>query len=239
MRLDQPSASWSGLRAVRAWRSPARAVGRWFRVAICCGTVTPLFAPGEAVSTPWGSIAAGTNDGLQAAALVLGGTIGYLRYIRGRLLHASLVLTVEADLVEIAGRDALSVTTGISNAGTLRMGFRPNGEERVTVYCLSEQQWQAEPDGAAEQWTTAAPSVTWDQLIDNDGFKDLTIDYEPGDAVKTTRLVALPPGNWVAYKICFHVDSAARMIARSQRPYRWDTSTLLIRRPDEPHLDTR
>lgn len=71
----------------------------------------------------WTTIADTVVGGLTLFAILLGGAIGYARYLRGRISHAKLDLDVIVELYHLGDVDALKIATSIKNDGNCRIAF--------------------------------------------------------------------------------------------------------------------
>ena len=55
---------------------------------------------------------------------------------------------------------------------------------------------------------------------------------EPGEEVKKCRLVPIPRGNWVAYRVTLDVKSCAHMIWTAKEPKSWQTHQIILEQPN-------
>lgn len=93
-------------------------------------------------STPlWIDVVGAIADIVTMVAIVLGGFIGYMRYLRGRISHSKLDLDVLLERCQLGGRDALKVVASIKNDGTCRVGFPPITTQQIQVSACYRQAW--------------------------------------------------------------------------------------------------
>jgi hypothetical protein len=72
--------------------------------------------------TWWLAIDAATKL-VTTGGLILGGAVGYNRYLRGRVPHAKCDLELQAKVVSVDGGQALEVQVIVKNAGQCRLLF--------------------------------------------------------------------------------------------------------------------
>lgn len=187
---------------------------------------TPTPTAPVASSADWKDVIAVVNDSLRTAAVLIGGGFAYFKYVHGRIHYPSLTLGLEAKIIKIDQHNSLSLATKITNSGTYRMVFDMGCHQQLTVHCLEKQQWVAGCNGPRLPWS-ATDRIVWDQLVDDNGFRDLTAQIEPGESVSSSWVVRLPPGDWVAYRVTLRADARTKMLRRTSSPIRWVTRTVV------------
>lgn len=109
----------------------------------------------------WTTIADTVVGGLTLSAILLGGAIGYARYLRGRISHAKLDLDVIVELCHLGDVDALKIATSIKNDGTCRIAFPINETvQQIQVFVCLGRRWEQ-----ACQYLVAPP---WKLLLSED-----------------------------------------------------------------------
>ena len=126
---------------------------------------------------------------LTLGALVLGGGVGYLRYLRGRVFHAKLDLELEFEVVPVGSGLGLKVAATVMNAGTCRVTFPAESVQEIQVSACYPAAW------AASCATSVPP--TWDAaLYYKEDFGSVFADrlmkeLEPGQ--RFVRSLLVPP----------------------------------------------
>jgi hypothetical protein len=58
--------------------------------------------------------------------------------------------------------------------------------------------------------------------------RDVAEELEPGEQLRRSVLVPLPPGSWWAYRVSLQVDARPQGLFRTLDPFTWKTESLLI-----------
>jgi hypothetical protein len=174
----------------------------------------------------WKDVIAAVNDTIRTVAIVVGGVFAYVRFLRGRVLHPKLTLSLECKLVKLNGEGAMQVTAAWLNSGSFRMIFSESCDATLTVYAIDRAVW-SKPTEAGEILWTAGKHRELDLLI-KEGVKQADIVLEPGEGYETTALVPLPTGPWVAYRVDLSVVSCPRMVWKTREPLIWEQNTIVL-----------
>lgn len=174
----------------------------------------------------WKDVIAAANDTIRTVAIVVAGVFAYVRFLRGRVLHSNLTLSLECELVKVNGEAAMQVTAGWLNSGSFRMIFPENCDATLTVYAIDRAVW-SKPTEAGEILWTAGKRRELDLLI-KEGVKQADIELEPGESYETTALVPLPTGPWVAYRVDLLVESCPRMVWRTREAFVWEQNMIVL-----------
>lgn len=148
-------------------------------------------------------------------ALVLGGWVGYLRYLRGRVFHAKADLELSAKLRDVQESPALDLRVNVKNSGTCRLTFPAHTIQLIEVCGVLQSEWR---EAVAE-----LREPDWDKLCfyRNPIFKPgSTTDFadrelEPGQGWMRTILVPIPTDpDPVAYRARLYVEGCPRYVWR-------------------------
>ena len=161
-------------------------------------------------------------DVLRTLALLVAGWFGYVRFLRGRTFHSALDPVLTAELLEIGSGKALRVTAQIENTGSFRMDFPDDCSQELILSCADAPVWV---DGVANGevlWTEGATRFV-DLLVEEAQRPERVESLEPGQTVVRDRLVPVPEGEWLAYRVTLKVKCRARLVWRSRSPRTWET----------------
>jgi hypothetical protein len=158
---------------------------------------------------------------------VVGGAVGYLRFLRRRLLHASCQLDLTAELGRTTAGTALLITATATNAGSYRLRFPPETAQLVAVSTADRAMWDDAADNDGE--------ILWSQgicyrqeLLVTEGARDDGYFLEPGQRLVRSLLVPTLPESALAYYVYLYVEAAPQLI-RSLRPVQnWSTELTLV-----------
>ena len=180
----------------------------------------------SSVASQWSDIADATNNGIQTIAIVGAGILGYARFLRGRVLHSNLDLSLAAQLVEAPFGPAARVTASVRNSGSFKMTFPMDCWVRVTMQCADVVLWEDAMTDGEVQWD-AAETRHFELLIDQ-GVQETREILEPGESFVRTLATPVPTGTWVAYRFILSVKSKAKYILRTDKSGTWTTSTIVV-----------
>lgn len=180
-----------------------------------------------ASSTPlWQSISTVVNDCIRTAVILIAGLIGYARFVRGRVLHSSIAPSIKAEVVDINGNRAMKITAKIENSGSYRMTFPLKCWQNVKLDCADDNAWRR---------ALTADEVVWNEqiakpinLLHIGDITDAGETLEPGEEVKKCRLIPIPQGDWVAYRVILDIRSCAHMIWTTKEPRNWQTHQIIL-----------
>jgi len=189
-----------------------------------------LHTAAAASGTPlWDDISTVVNASIRTAVVLIAGLVGYARFVRGRVLHSSLAPSLEAEIVEIGGDRAMKVTATIENSGSYRMAFPLNCWQNVKLDCAEDSAWKN---------ALTTNEVIWDEskvppinLLRVRDITDAGETLEPGEEISKCRIVPIPQGTWVAYRITLQVQSCAQMIWMLREPMIWQAHQILLEHP--------
>jgi hypothetical protein len=173
----------------------------------------------------WDYIATVVNDTVRTLVILVAGAVGYVRFVRGRVAHSNLALSIGSEIIKIRDAKAMKVTVTIKNSGSYRMAFPLTCKQLVKVECASHDLWtKAAPEGEVN-WSEAEAQEL--NLLKVEGVTRADETLEPGEKVIKCRLMPIPQGRWAAYRITLRVSSCARMIWRTKEPLIWETHTIM------------
>jgi hypothetical protein len=184
----------------------------------------------------WVSIPTAINSILTGAAVVIGGTFAYIRFVRGRVLRASCEPDVEATEITLPDHTrALVVTAIIKNNGSLRLVFPEGTKQILTVSRADAALWTDACQHGEVLWS--ASTCHEEDLLTVEGTKDLTIKLEPGERIRRHLLVPVPHNHCYAhrgatrecyaYKIKLQIEAKPKMMLRTRDTGVWRTETIV------------
>lgn len=173
-------------------------------------------------STPWWVHMAGAiTDIVTVVAILLGGFVGYVRYLRHRISHAKLDLDVVLECCQLGDREALKVVASIKNDGTCRVGFPSITTQQIQVSACYQQAWdKASEQGCVPQWSL----VLVEEFV---GETQSLPDLEPGQRLSRQMLlpgVATAP---VAYRVRLFVEGQPRPFRKYKFHDPWSTERVI------------
>jgi hypothetical protein len=177
-----------------------------------------------ATTQPWALIAA-VNDSIRTAAILVGAAFAYMRFLRGRILHSNLTLSLECQLTRIGSGSAMRVAATILNSGSFRMTFPIDCRQVVAVEAIDQAVWSVATEYGEILWSEGIRREV--DLSTDEGVKEIGSELEPGETYETSVLVPLPAGPWIAYRVTLAVDSVPRLIWRTTEPFVWETNEII------------
>jgi hypothetical protein len=175
-------------------------------------------------ASTWGTVA----QIVQAVALLVGGAFAYMKFARGRVLHARLEIDAEAREVSIAGVPSLHIATTITNAGSLRVSFTPDCNQGLSVRLADQELWSDAETHGEVLWSEGISC--WNQgLLTREGIREGDATLEPGERIMRSLLIPLPQCDWVACRLAMEVEARPRFIFRVGPQSTW-TSELVAPR---------
>jgi hypothetical protein len=144
------------------------------------------------------------------AAIVVGGIWSYLKFIRGQLFAIRLKPKVEGKYIFIGESKHLLVTVQLTNAAASPVNLskviiRHEGSG-LSVFTYNVRDYRPETH-----------NVNWDRLATFPVF-ELHQWVEAGEEIKEQRLVPLPAGDYVAFKL------ELRIVSKS---YVWNETSII------------
>jgi hypothetical protein len=92
-----------------------------------------------ASATPlWDEIVTVVNDSIRTAAVIIGGVIGYVKF-----LNPSLALSLKSEIIHVAGNPAMEITATIKNDGRFRISFLLGTSQLIIIQAADEVLWEA------------------------------------------------------------------------------------------------
>jgi hypothetical protein len=188
-------------------------------------------------NTPlWQSVPAAISSILAGAAVVIGGTFAYVRFVRGRVLRASCEPEVDAtELILPDSTRALAVTATIKNNGSLRLVFPEGCNQTLTISRADAALWTDACRYGEVLWTSG--TCHEEDLLTVEGSKDLTIMLEPGDRIRRQLLIPVPYNHCLshggvisqcfAYKLELKIEAAPMMMFRARDAGVWRTEAIV------------
>ena len=187
----------------------------------------------------WSLVVDAISKTVTVLAILIGGMIGYVRYLRGRITHAKLDLDVNVELCEVLGRDALKIAASIQNAGTCRVAFPAGTMQEIQVaVCyptpwgracesLTAPKWNVilnEPFPARKDSEDKAVEPREPGVPEDEGLSEL----EPGQ--RHFRQVLLPgqaEPTPVGYRVRLYVQGRPRYLYRLRDHPAWSTERVI------------
>lgn len=161
-----------------------------------------------------------------AAALIVGGTIGYVRYLRGRVFHAKLDLDLEVELCLVdSGQPALKVVATIKNEGTCRVAFQPDQVQEVQVSVCYPVPWRRALTGlGSPEW-----SLYFSEPFSGNGQDQVGVpELEPGQrAVRQLLVPGVERPQPVAYRVRLYVEGSPHPVFRYVDHDPWSTERVI------------
>jgi hypothetical protein len=184
-----------------------------------------------ATATTWATIVTAIGSVVETLAIVVGGAFAYMKFARGRVLHARVDLDLQARELEVDGAHALLIAATVTNAGTLRITFPANVSQRLVLTLADSILWRDACNATHPEmlWTEGIHCYDQDILVVegrrevNPDPKDPNPFLEPGERLRRTLLVPMPEDELVAYRVSLTVTARPRLIWRTGRADSWKT----------------
>lgn len=176
----------------------------------------------------WSLVIDAAGKVITGLAVFVGGTIGYFRYLRGRVSHAKLDLEIEIQNVKVASRHALRIVATAQNAGTCRVAFPAGSIQEIQVSACFPATWadacsRSEPP----DWDAA---LYFSEPFCDAGGDRLVEDLEPGQRFVRGFLVPQPTGgDEVAYRIRLYIEAWPKPLFRLKEHPPWSTERVFTK----------
>jgi hypothetical protein len=184
----------------------------------------------NAAGPTWTDIVGAVNGSLTFVALVAGGTVAYVRFLRGRVLHASCDLELTAALVGVGDETAIQVTATATNAGSYRLRF-PAGTRQVVTACQADRaMWNdARRFGGETLWSAGV--FYQQELLTTEGERDGDFYLEPGQRLVRCLLIPTPgpAGSGLAYYLSMYVEARPQFVKALRPKQDWSTELTLAK----------
>jgi hypothetical protein len=213
---------------------------------LAAGTAAALQYSTANMASPVTELLTQIDDALTAAAIVIGGAFAYLKFVKGRVLSASVDFEIKASVSPpltprrhmprqpFAGHpvEALMIEVAIRNNGQLALTVPKDSEQLISVSSVTVEELAR----CGHQLTQDA--LSWKQpdayfaraniLLDNGEPPLADLKLGPGDVLRLGVVFAIPGGhNAAAYLVVLNSFTVSR---RWLRPAgRWnETRTLVV-----------
>jgi hypothetical protein len=182
----------------------------------------------EGAGPNWADAVSAIAGALTLVALVLGGLVGYVRFLRRRVLHASCHPDLAVVLTRVAGGDVLQISATATNEGSYRLRF-PAGSQQIVTICKADQaMWDdAQGHGGEILWSEGL-CCRYD-LLTTEGVRDGNFLLEPGQRLVRSLLVPIPGDPGLAYYVNLFVEARAQWIWRLKDTQDWSTERTIVR----------
>lgn len=188
---------------------------------------------GMADAPTWSLLIDGASKSLTTVALLVGGAVGYNRYLRRRDPHARCELELKSTLVDVDGGEALRVDAAVKNGGSCRLLFKETLVHEVRVAAAFQSTWvQACTKQCPPRWGDA--TFYREDLLKGDDDKPGALELEPGQRFIRSLLIPVPRREPlpVAYRVTLSVEAHARMVLRTKPAQRWSTESVTTKDDD-------
>lgn len=164
-----------------------------------------LLAASSANDPWWATALAAANDAFTVAAIIAGGLFTYFRFVRGRTLHSDLSLTIGAEAVSLANRQALRLKVVLENTGTVLLALPLDCKQTITVNAADTTLWEQITEDGDVRWRSNGGNGV-DVVCDN-GLRLADQQLEPGESFVNCLLVEVPLESWVACHVSLMVEA--------------------------------
>ena len=181
-------------------------------------------------SPTWTDIVVAVNGTLTFIALVVGGTVAYVRFLRGRVLHAHCQLDLTAAVVAVGDDAAIQVTATAMNAGSYRLRFPPGTRQVVSVCQADRAMWDdARRFGGQTRWS--AGIFHQQELLTTEEERDDDFYLEPGQRLVRCMLIPAPgpSGSGLAYYLNLYVEARPQFVKALRPKQEWSTELTLVK----------
>lgn len=176
----------------------------------------------------WTEIVVAVNGTITLIAVLVGATVGYLRFLKSRKLHASCGLSLEATLVSVGSGKALRVTISMKNEGTYQLVFPRGCPQLLQISLASEDMARsALEDTGKIEWGT----YIFHQQDILEGDRPSVADdgrLEPGQSYVRCFLIPVPADDAVGYRLQIQVQACPRSVMRLKPSQYWSTETTVV-----------
>jgi hypothetical protein len=181
---------------------------------------------GQADKSPlWVAIPAAISSIITATGVVIAGVWAYLRFARGRILHASCQLGLSAKkLAMLDGTEALKITAIIENAGGLRLLFPRSSNQIITVFRVDKAMWEDAVQYGEVLWSEGRCHQT--DMLTVEGKKPEMKTLEPGEQLRRCMLIPIADIPSHAYRISMYIEAQPKLMWRTRPLLFWETETV-------------
>ena len=153
------------------------------------------------------------------------GVWAYVRFVRGRILHASCQLGLSVKKLAMPDdTEALKITATIENSGGLRLVFPASSSQTIAIAEANPAIWEDAVQHGEVLWSEG----WWYQtdMLTYEGAKRDLRTLEPGEQIRRFILVPLANRSCTAYRISMYVEACPKLMRRTQRPHYWETELM-------------
>lgn len=173
----------------------------------------------------WVEVPATISSIITAAGLIVAGTWAYVRFARGRILHASCKLGLSARKLTMYGDTAaLKITATIENSGGLRLLFPASSSQTIAISEADPTIWEDAVQNGEVLWSEGRFYRT--DILTHEGAKRDLRTLEPGEQMRRFILVPLADHTCTAYRISMYVEARPKLMWRTQAPHYWETELM-------------
>jgi hypothetical protein len=181
----------------------------------------------QTASPLWVEIPAAVNSIIAAAALIVAGCFAYMRFVRGRVLHAACRLKLSTKLLVMADDvRAMVITAIVQNAGSLRLIFPLPLVQSVTIYRADTAIWADAIEWGDVLWTEGLYRKR--DILTIEGVEQADYSLEPGESIRRDLLVPLPSDPCMAYRVAMHVEACPQLMWRTRPAQTWETEVVFV-----------
>lgn len=171
----------------------------------------------------WSLAINAVSQSVTAVAILAGGTVGYFRYLRGRISHAKLDIDVGLELCALpSGAAAVKVTAAIKNDGTCRVAFPADSVQQIQLAACYPSPWAR----ACESYSPPVWSTYYAEPFQPEG--EVLTELEPGQRTSRQLLVpAIATPTPVAYRARLYVEGRPHLLWRYRDHSPWSTERVI------------
>lgn len=173
----------------------------------------------------WSLVVDAASKGVAGLAVVLGGSIGYIRYARGRVFHTKVDLDISVETTDIGSQPALKIEASIKNDGSCRVAFREGDVQEIQVSACYDRPWR----DACESLQPVVWTLYYSEPFTPSGTTTNTLtELEPGQrSVRRVLVPCLESPRPVAYRIGLYVEGHSHPIIRYKKHSPWSTERVV------------
>jgi hypothetical protein len=187
-------------------------------------------------SITWTDVVRTIGSIISALAILVGGAFAYVKFARGRLLHARLDIALEMSEENVGGTAGVLIKATVTNSGTLRVTL--TSDRHPLKLTLADQILWEDAQAAKDRevlWSEGVSCFEQDLLIEegqrerNPDPKDPDPFLEPGEKLSRNMLVPLPDGDWIAYRVQLTVTARPNLVWRSGEADSWKGTLVRVK----------
>lgn len=175
----------------------------------------------------WTDVVGAINGSLTLIAVIVGGTVGYLRFLKSRKLHASCGLTMDAEVVSIGHGRGLRVSIRMTNEGSYQLVFPQSYPQLLQISLATEEMACLALRDIGEINWRAYIFHQQDILEGDRPVRDNDSYLEPGQSFVRCFLIPVPDEQAVGYRMQAQVQAHPLSIIRLKGAQTWSTETTI------------